>query len=83
MQVTTPITAQKIRATTDALVIVLAERSISIPWNECSTKLTQASPDQRKDAELSPGGYGIHWPQLDEDLSINGLILVHDSRVKP
>jgi hypothetical protein len=25
-------------------------------------------------AELSPGGYGIHWPLLDEDLSISGLL---------
>ena len=28
---------------------------------------------ERRRAELSPGGYGIHWPLLDEDLSIGGL----------
>ncbi len=29
---------------------------------------------ERMNAELSPGGYGIHWPLVDEDLSINGLL---------
>jgi len=24
--------------------------------------------------EVSPSGYGIHWPELDEDLSIDGMI---------
>ena len=28
----------------------------------------------RHRAELSPGGYGIHWPLLDEDISIGGLV---------
>jgi hypothetical protein len=30
--------------------------------------------EQRRRAELSPGGYGIHWPLLDEDISIGGLV---------
>ncbi|MBX7175313.1 MAG: DUF2442 domain-containing protein [Saprospiraceae bacterium] len=31
-----------------------------------------ASDADRRDYQLSPSGYGIHWPKLDEDLSING-----------
>ncbi len=39
-----------------------------------SKKLAEASPAQREDFVVSASGYGIHWPDLDEDLSIDGLI---------
>ena len=43
-----------------------------------SERLARATPQQRGNFELSPSGYGIHWPDLDEDLSIDGLIgVVH------
>lgn len=39
-----------------------------------STKLKNASAAERESFELSTSGYGIHWPLLDEDLSIDGLL---------
>ena len=39
-----------------------------------STRLAHATQEQRDNFEVSPSGYGIHWPDLDEDLSIDGLI---------
>ena len=39
-----------------------------------SERLAKASPIEREKYEISPSGYGIHWPLLDEDLSIDGLI---------
>jgi hypothetical protein len=36
--------------------------------------LVKATDVERKDFKISPSGYGIHWRQLDEDLSINGLL---------
>jgi hypothetical protein len=39
-----------------------------------SERLAQATQQQRENFELSPSGYGIHWPDIDEDLSIDGLI---------
>lgn len=39
-----------------------------------SPRLTHASPREREHFEVSPSGYGIHWPEIDEDLSIDGLI---------
>lgn len=39
-----------------------------------SERLANASQNQREHFEVSPSGYGIHWPDLDEDLSIDGLI---------
>jgi hypothetical protein len=36
--------------------------------------LRNATQEQRENLEISPAGYGIHWPDVDEDLSIDGLI---------
>jgi hypothetical protein len=46
---------------------------------EVSPRLLRASAEERRRYEISPGGYGIHWPLIDEDLSIDGLLGVrHD-----
>jgi hypothetical protein len=39
-----------------------------------SQRLAEASQEQREHLEISPVGYGIHWPDIDEDLSIDGLV---------
>jgi hypothetical protein len=39
-----------------------------------SQRLLKALPLQRLHFEISASGYGIHWPDLDEDLSIEGLL---------
>lgn len=41
-----------------------------------SPRLANATQKQRENFEISPSGYGIHWPDLDEDLSIDGLLSV-------
>ncbi|MEN6627270.1 MAG: DUF2442 domain-containing protein [Candidatus Sumerlaeia bacterium] len=68
------ITAKSIETHPESLTIVLADRQISIPWDRTSNRLKNASASERNHAILSPGGYGIHWPDLDEDLSISGLV---------
>ena len=45
-----------------------------ITIREASTKLASATDQIRNDFKISPSGYGIHWNQIDEDLSINGLL---------
>jgi hypothetical protein len=59
----------------DASIIVdlMDGRSISAPlaWYP---RLMKASPAQRNHWEMAGGGYGIHWPDLDEDLSTAGLL---------
>jgi hypothetical protein len=74
MPVTEVSMATELETTPEALILVLANRRVSIPWEKCSAKLAHASPTERNHAELSPGGYGIHWPLLDEDLSVSGLL---------
>jgi hypothetical protein len=58
----------------EQLGISIGSRMIHIPWEDCSKKLAAAMEQERLNAELSPGGYGIHWPLIDEDLSISGLL---------
>ena len=71
------LTALAIEATADALILVLHNRRMSIPWDRCSPRLAAAKPVDRLHCELSPGGYGIHWPVIDEDLSVGGLVRDH------
>ena len=65
---------QSIRFEGDYLIVVVDNNEIKIALKEISPRLTQASDNVRNDYDISPSGYGIHWRQLDEDLSINGLI---------
>lgn len=39
-----------------------------------SKRLLEATNRERQAFQVSPSGYGIHWPMIDEDLSINGLL---------
>ncbi len=58
----------------ETLVVDLADgRSVSVPlaWYP---RLLGASHAERANWSLSAGGYGIHWPELDEDLSSEGIL---------
>ncbi len=46
----------------------------SFELREISRALLNASEEERNSHEISPSGYGLHWPLLDEDLSIDGLL---------
>jgi len=74
MPSTHPITAERIEVTQRELVIHVQGAILRLPWDRCSPRLAQASASQRMDAKLSRSGYGIHWPSLDEDLSVTGLV---------
>jgi len=45
-----------------------------IDLRQQSKKLALADERTKLNFEVSPSGYGIHWPELDEDLSIDGMI---------
>jgi len=60
--------------TDDTLSVSMKDgRTITVPltWYP---RLLQATPKQREHWKISGGGYGIHWPELDEDLSTEGLL---------
>jgi hypothetical protein len=60
------------------LVITIDGETKRIQLNKISSVLEKASKEERNNFEISPSGYGIHWPFLDEDISIDGILgIVH------
>ncbi len=60
--------------TNERLEVELCDgRRISVPlvWYP---RLADATPEQRETWEPCGAGYGIHWPLIDEDLSVEGLL---------
>jgi len=71
--------ATTVRFTADEMLVSLRDgRTIVLPlaWYP---RLLAATPQQRDDWRLIGDGYGIHWPQLDEDLSTRGFIYGYPS----
>lgn len=63
-----------VKVTDDVLSVSLKDgRTITVPlaWYP---RLLAATPQQRSNWNVSGGGYGIHWPEIDEDLSTEGLL---------
>jgi hypothetical protein len=56
------------------IILVINNQKVKFKLEDISEKLVHANEQQRNDYKISPSGYGIHWKQLDEDLSINGLL---------
>ena len=67
--------ATNVDVTADTINIELSDgRGISVPLS-WYPRLEHASPDERKMWELLGSGLGIHWPEIDEDISIEALIV--------
>src|SRR5512139_1344235 len=67
--------ASDVRITETALIVDLTDgRRVSVPlaWYP---RLAEARPAERRRWELIGRGIGIHWPELDEDISIEALLL--------
>ena len=63
-----------VHCTEDKLTVDLADgRSISVPlaWFPL---LLHATPRERDNWTIAGAGFGIHWPELDEDLNVEGLL---------
>ena len=63
-----------LRFTEDSLVLKVDGQEHVFFLSEISEKLTNASASERNHYRIMASGYGIHWPLLDEDLSIDGLL---------
>ena len=65
----------KVTVTDDTLSVDLEDgRSVSVPigWYP---RLANGTPAERANFQISGAGYGIHWPDLDEDIGVEGLLL--------
>jgi hypothetical protein len=63
-----------VEITDDMIAAILEDgRTISVPltW---SWRLSEASTKQRKNFEIIGNGIGIHWPDIDEDISAEGML---------
>ena len=62
------------------LLLRVDGRDYKVDLRQHSKKLATAEDRTKINFEVSPSGYGIHWPELDEDLSIDGMIKVSKVR---
>jgi hypothetical protein len=70
--------ARSLEFITDAFVVHLEDgRSLTIPL-EWFPRLRDATPEQRNRWELIGPGFGIHWPEIEEDISVVGLLGLPD-----
>lgn len=58
----------------DYLFLTVDGEEKKIRLKEISSILERASEIEKNTYEISPSGYGIHWPLIDEDISIDGLL---------
>jgi hypothetical protein len=68
------ILVENVRVTDDTLIVDCDDgRSVSLPlaWYP---RLLNGTPKERNTWQPCGGGMGIHWPLLDEDLSVEGLL---------
>ncbi len=65
---------KEVRVTEDSITATLVDgRTISVPlaW---SWRLSEATPEQRSHFEIIGDGQGVHWPDIDEDISAEGML---------
>lgn len=58
----------------DKMILSVDEREIVIDIADVSNKLLLASDIERSVYKISASGYGVHWPLIDEDISVNELV---------
>jgi hypothetical protein len=74
-----PVRATGVKVTRTALAVDLADgRTVTVPlgWYP---RLAHGTSQERGRWRLIGGGMGIHWPDLDEDISVEGLLAGHPS----
>jgi hypothetical protein len=71
---------KEVSFTGDALVVHLTDgRAISVPLASFP-RLRGATPAQRAQWQIADGGVGVHWTDLDEDISLAGLLGAADGK---
>ena len=65
---------EAIRFNRDFIMLNIDGNELTIPLDKLSDRLKSATDIERGMYKISPSGYGIHWPLIDEDLSIDGIL---------
>jgi len=75
--------ARKAAFDSDTMWIELADgRKLGVPL-AYFPRLLNATPEQREAYEISGGGTGLHWDEIDEDISVEYLLLGTTDRTRP
>ena len=69
---------QRVAFEGQTMILEVDGRGYRLAVSAASPRLASASEAQRNFFRVSPSGFGIHWPELDEDLSVDGLIRAAD-----
>jgi hypothetical protein len=64
----------EIRFENEFFIIKIDGKLLKFKVSEVSQRLSEASDEEKNEFSISPSGYGIHWPKIDEDISIGGLL---------
>jgi hypothetical protein len=56
------------------LRLIIDGKQYSFNLSKISKRLLKATQEEKENFNISPSGYGISWPSIDEDLSIDGLL---------
>ncbi|MBC8206838.1 MAG: DUF2442 domain-containing protein [Kiritimatiellaeota bacterium] len=67
-------TIESIKFESGLIILTVDGQTLSRKISDVSTRLSAASETARNHFEISPSGYGIHWPDCDEDLSVDALL---------
>jgi len=65
---------ESIQFTKETLLIKIDNIIHQLDLKVISNKLLKASEEERNNYIISPANYGIHWPMIDEDISLNILL---------
>jgi hypothetical protein len=65
---------REVSVSEDMITAHLADgRAISVPLS-WSWRLSEATPEQRNHFKILGSGQGVHWPDIDEDISVEGML---------
>ncbi len=65
---------EKVSFDANHILLLVDGKEVKVRLDKISPKLKSADEIQRNIFTISPSGYGIHWPLIDEDLAIGSLL---------
>lgn len=71
---------QEITFEPNSIILLIDGKEIKVSLDKVSQKLKTANNLERNLFKISPSGYGIHWPLIDEDLSVDAILKIWEQR---
>ena len=65
---------EKVSFEANCMTLQMDGEALILHFDKLSPKLLKANKIEREGYKISPSGYGIHWPLIDEDISIEAIL---------